>query len=203
MLTLMSCHAEEVDLHGKHLLCETGKQLLSAKGAKPQDWEEVAWLYKMLCRVQLNYTGRKPAEMKPSSFISLHGWGISSVLVLNFELRCSSASLSPFRVNRCQPQLVSDALDLQWCSGMRCRHWVKKEAKRWVSTWDFSVWTVPLPATVLGRRLLMRIHESSMITVHVKQIPPILFSTFTQVLGVFKISPEPTGSGSLLEINTV
>lgn len=77
--------------------------------------------------------------------------------------------LPTLRLDRCQPQLhlASDALELKWCSGMsmRCRHRVKKEAKRWASTWDFTVWTVPLPATVLGRRLLMRTHESSTVTV--------------------------------------
>lgn len=71
MLTLMLYPAKEVDLHGNHLLCETRKQLLAAKGAKPQDREEVAWLYKMLCRVQLNYRGTKPEEVKPRRFYNL------------------------------------------------------------------------------------------------------------------------------------
>lgn len=176
------CPTQPKKLICKETICFVKQEdslFVTAKGAKPQDWEEAAWLHKMLCKVQLNYTGTKPAEIKPKRFYNLYGSGISSVLVLNFELWCSSASLSPRRVDWSQPQLhlASDALGLEWCSGMRCRHCVKKEAKRWVSTWDFMAWTVPvpLPSTVLGRRLLMRTHESSMITVQVKQIPPIFF----------------------------
>lgn len=203
MLTLMPYpKGKEVDLHGNHLLCETRKQLLAAKGAKPQYWGEIGFALQTALLGSTEFHRYKASRTETKEiFIILHGSGISSVLVLNFELWCSSASLSALRVDRCQPQLhlASDALELEWCSvmSMRRRHRVKKETKRWVSTWDFTVWTE------LGRRLLTRTHESSMITVQVKQIPPIFFSTFTEVLGVFKISPEPITSGSLLEINTV
>lgn len=105
---------------------------------------ERKWLGFTKCSVGFNWITEVQSQKKwnQGGFIISHGSGISSALVLNFELWCSSASLSPLRVNRCHPQLhlASDALELQWCSGMsmRCRHCVKKEAKRWVSTWDFS-----------------------------------------------------------------
>jgi len=35
MLTVLSYPSKESDLHGDHLLCETRKQLLAAKDAKP------------------------------------------------------------------------------------------------------------------------------------------------------------------------
>lgn len=125
MLTLMLCHAKEVHLHGNHLLCETRKQLLSAKGAKPQDWEEVAWLYKMLCRVQLNCTGRKPAEMKPRRFYN-PAW-----------IRYLFSACSEFwiMVQLCIPlpiqskQMSTTAASSQWCPRTAMVFWYEYEMK--------------------------------------------------------------------------
>lgn len=90
--------------------------------------------------------------------------------------------------------LVSDVLELKWKTGAVAL-WLelgtKGESPHDIHNLKWAILVSSL-LTVLGRRQLMRRHESFMITVQVKQIPQIVLLTQTEVLGVFQFYAEPT-----------
>lgn len=103
------------------------KQLLTAKGAKPQERKlgerKLAWLCKLLCHVQLNLTGTKPAEVKPRRFYNPAWiWYLFSAYA-EFWIMVQLCIPLPTQIG----QMSTRAASTQWCPRTGMVFWYEFE----------------------------------------------------------------------------